>query len=49
MKASKKEYLKHVMGHLALAYLTKNSEYISVYSLELDNIIDNQLTFNEHE
>lgn len=49
MKASKQEYLKHVLSQLKMAIDTENSEYISIYSLELDKIIDNQIKFNEHE
>lgn len=49
MKASKKEYLKHVLSHLKMAYEFGASEIISDYSLELDKIIDEQIKFNEYE
>ena len=49
MKASKQEYLKHVLSQLKMAIDTENGKYISIYSLELDDIIDNKFKFDEHE
>lgn len=45
MKASKQEFLKHVIKQLKMAYSVNNEIYISIYCNDLDNIINNNLKF----
>ena len=49
MKATKNQYLKHVLKQLEMAYFFERGEYISKYSNELDKIINNKIKFNNYE